>query len=163
MTANSDPQRPLEHAPDGPAVDPAPAPTTADVPAGQQPPQHPQTPPTPTSSPVPATVRHTRLGGLWLVFTLGAVFLVLLLVFILMNGQRVEIHIYGGHWNAPVGVALLMAAALGVLLVVVPGGGRIIQLKRAARRMHKERESLVTQLDQATADAPSPPPTTAAR
>ncbi|MBR7834221.1 LapA family protein [Actinospica durhamensis] len=91
--------------------------------------------------PEPVVVQHTRLGGVWLALALGALVLILLLVFVLQNDQHVEIHIYGGHWNAPVGVALLMAAAFGVLLVVAPAGGRIMQLKRAARRLHRERES----------------------
>jgi uncharacterized integral membrane protein len=99
-------------------------------------------------------MRLTRLGGLWVVLVLGAVILILLLVFILQNGLRVEIHLFGAHWYAPLGVALLMAAALGVLLVVVPGSGRIIQLKRAARRMHRDRLDLADQLDHATAAAP---------
>jgi uncharacterized integral membrane protein len=99
----------------------------------------------------PAGMRRTRMGGLWVVAALGAVILVLLLVFILQNGQRVEVHLFGGHWNAPLGVALLLAAALGLLLVVVPGAGRIIQLKRAARGLHRDRLDLAHQLDEATA------------
>jgi hypothetical protein len=59
--------------------------------------------------------------------------------------------------NAPLGVALLMAAALGVLLVVVPGGGRILQLKRAARGLHRDRLNLADQLDRRTATPPTPP------
>lgn len=86
--------------------------------------------------PDPLAVERTRLGDLWVVLSFGAAILILLLVFVLQNGQRVEVHLYGAHWNAPVGVALLMAAAFGVLLVVVPGTGRIIQLKRAARRLN---------------------------
>ena len=101
-------------------------------------------------APVPEKVRHTRLGGLWILFVLGAVVLVLLLVFILMNTNKVQINLYGAHVSAPLGVALLFAAALGVLLVVVPGGGRIIQLKRAARRLHHEREHLAGRLDEVT-------------
>lgn len=96
--------------------------------------------------PEPAVVRHTRLGGLWVMLCLGAAILVLLLVFVLQNGQRVEVHLYGAHWNAPLGVALLMAAALGVLLVVVPGAGRIIQLKKVARRLHRDHEQFVHRL-----------------
>jgi uncharacterized integral membrane protein len=91
---------------------------------------------------------RSRLGGLWVVLTAGAVVLVLLLVFILQNGQRVQIHLYGAHWNAPLGVALLMAAALGVLLVLVPGAGRIIQLRRTARSLHQDRERLRDQVPQ---------------
>jgi uncharacterized integral membrane protein len=103
-----------------------------------------------TRGPIPAHVKRTRLGGIWLMLVLGAVVLVLLLVFILMNGQKVQIHLYGAHLNIPLGVGLLFAAALGVLLVVIPGGGRIIQLKRAARRLHKEREHLAGRLGEVT-------------
>lgn len=103
----------------------------------------------PAPDPVPVAkpdladiVRSSRLGGMWALFAGGAVVLVLLLVFILQNSQHVEVHLYGGHWNAPLGVALLMSAALGVLLVVVPGAGRILQLRRAARRAHRRAAEL---------------------
>ena len=109
-----------------------------------------------TSAPVPAQVKGTRLGGMWLMLALGAAVLVLLLVFILMNGQSVQIHLYGAHFNAPLGVALLLAAALGVLLVVVPGGGRILQLKRAARRLHEDREHLAFRLREGREEAVAP-------
>lgn len=92
---------------------------------------------------------RSRIGGLWVMLAGGAVILVLLLVFILQNDQHVEIHLYGAHFNAPLGAALLMAAALGVLLVVVPGAGRIIQLRRKARSLHQDRERLRQQIPQA--------------
>ena len=163
MTANSDQQAQQAQQGEG-AVDPGTAaaagpasvPPVPEAPAGDQPPQ-PSAPEPIGPHAAPASLRRTRLGGLWLMLSLGAVVLVLLLVFILMNGQRIEIHVYGGHWNAPLGVALLFAAALGVLLVLVPGAGRIIQLKRAARKLHREREHLVTRLDQANADAYTDP------
>jgi uncharacterized integral membrane protein len=104
--------------------------------------------------------KHSRLGGIWLLLVLGAAILVLLLVFILMNGQHVVLHLYGAHVTAPLGVALLLAAALGVLLVVVPGGGRIIQLRRATKRLHREREHLAGRLDEvvgATSPGDRPP------
>ena len=163
MTANSHQQAPHDEAHAVPGTEAAPAPAAAAPEAHVgEPPQS----PAPTHyTPVPesANVRHTRLGGLWLMLSLGAVILVLLLVFILMNGQRIQIHLYGAHWNAPLGVALLMASALGILLVLVPGGGRILQLKRAARKLHQERESLASQLDEATTEVPATtPPTTPA-
>jgi len=36
--------------------------------------------------------------------------------------------------SLPLGVALLLAAVIGVVLVVIPGTGRIIQLRIVARR-----------------------------
>jgi uncharacterized integral membrane protein len=82
-------------------------------------------------------VHRSRMGGAWVGLALGAVVLVLLLVFILENSNNVKISFFGAHGHMPLGVALLLAAALGVLLVVIPGTGRIIQLRRTARRHRK--------------------------
>lgn len=79
-------------------------------------------------------VRRTRIGGVWIGAALFALILLLLLIFILENGQRVSISYFGAHGHLPLGVALLLAAVLGVLLVVIPGSGRIIQLRIIAHR-----------------------------
>ena len=79
-------------------------------------------------------VEHTRLGAIWAAAIGFAVVLLLLLIFILENGQRVDVSIYGAHEHLPLGVALLLAAVFGVLLVVVPGIGRMTQLRLTARR-----------------------------
>jgi uncharacterized integral membrane protein len=79
-------------------------------------------------------VKRTRMGGLWVAAALGALVLLLLLIFILENGQRVSVSYFGAHGHLPLGVALLFAAVFGVLLVVIPGTGRIIQLRIAAHR-----------------------------
>jgi uncharacterized integral membrane protein len=79
-------------------------------------------------------VRRTRVGGLWIASVLFALVLLLLLIFILENGQRANISFFGAHGHLPLGVALLLAAVLGVLLVVIPGTGRIVQLRFVARR-----------------------------
>jgi uncharacterized integral membrane protein len=83
-------------------------------------------------------VRRTRVSGLWVAVTLSAVVLVFLLIFILQNNVPTEIHFLGAQGTLPVGVALLFAAALGILLVAIPGYLRILQLRRAARR-HRAR------------------------
>jgi len=80
------------------------------------------------------SVPRTRFGGLWITVTLAAVVLLLLLVFILENGRTVDVAYFGVHGHLPLGAALLLAAACGVLLVAIPGYGRIIQLRRAAKR-----------------------------
>jgi uncharacterized integral membrane protein len=79
-------------------------------------------------------VRRTRFSGLWIALTLSAVVLLVLLVFIIENGQRVDIAFFGVHGQLSLGVALLLAAICGMLLVAVPGYGRILQLRKAARR-----------------------------
>jgi len=60
--------------------------------------------------------------------------LLLLLVFILQNQQRADVCFLGAHGHLPIGVALLLAAVFGVLLVALPGTARIVQLRMASRR-----------------------------
>jgi uncharacterized integral membrane protein len=63
-----------------------------------------------------------------------AVILLLLLIFILQNGTQVSVSYLGMHGHLPLGVALLLAAVCGVLLVVLAGTARIGQLRATARR-----------------------------
>jgi uncharacterized integral membrane protein len=86
---------------------------------------------------------------------LGAVILILLLIFILENGHKVDISFFGAHGHLPLGVALLFAAALGILMVVIPGTGRIIQLRRTARR-HRKSDAKAAKAAPAPAPAPAP-------
>ena len=112
---------------DGPATDPGiPAVTVA-------PPEAPTVPTAQTPEPGPA-VRRSRSGGLWTGLILSAIVLVFLLVFILQNQIAVTIKFLGFAGSVPVGVALLLAAIAGLLLVAIPGGVRMVLLRRAARR-----------------------------
>ena len=78
--------------------------------------------------------KHTRISGLWIAVGFFAVILLLLLIFILQNGKTVDVSYMGAHGHLPLGVALLLAAVCGVLLVVLAGAARISQLRRVARR-----------------------------
>jgi uncharacterized integral membrane protein len=89
-------------------------------------------------------IRPSRLGGAWVAVALFAVVLLLLLVFILENSQQVNIGYFGAHGHLPLGVALLLAAVLGILLVVIPGAGRMMQLRRTARR-HRRADAAAAQ------------------
>jgi uncharacterized integral membrane protein len=91
----------------------------------------------PAPAPAQHVVRRTRMGGWWVASALFALVLLLLLIFILENGQRADIGFFGAHGHLPLGIALLLAAILGVLLAVIPGTGRIIQLRMLARRHRK--------------------------
>ncbi|MEW2328628.1 lipopolysaccharide assembly protein LapA domain-containing protein [Micromonospora chersina] len=79
-------------------------------------------------------VRRSRIGDLWIVAVLFAIVLLLLLIFVLQNGQRAEVAFLGVHVALPIGVALLLAAVIGVLLVALPGTARILQLRMRDRR-----------------------------
>jgi uncharacterized integral membrane protein len=83
-------------------------------------------------------IRRTRAGGLWATLAVSVVVLILLLVFILENGQRADVGFFGAHGTLPLGVALLLAAAAGALIVIIPGTGRILQLRMTARRHRRQ-------------------------
>ena len=83
-----------------------------------------------------------------------AVVLLLLLIFILENGQKVSVTFFGATGHLPLGVALLLAAVLGILLVVIPGTARIVQLRVTARR---HRRTDVAAAAAATQPAATPP------
>lgn len=79
-------------------------------------------------------VPRSRTGGVWVALVVAAVVFLLLLIFILQNGQRAQVSFLGAHGHLPMGVALLLAAVFGVLLVALPGTVRIIQLRMLSRR-----------------------------
>ena len=79
-------------------------------------------------------IKHTRTSGLWVAVGCFAVILLLLLIFILQNGKTVDVSYMGAHGHLPLGVAMLLAAVAGVLLVVLAGAARIGQLRTVARR-----------------------------
>lgn len=119
---------------DGPATDPALVPVSGS----------PVPEPAPSGSGESATVRtarpepvitRTRTGGLWTGLILSAIVLIFLLVFILENLNPVTVYFLGFAGSLPIGVALLLAAVGGLLLVAIPGGLRILQLRRVARRV----------------------------
>jgi uncharacterized integral membrane protein len=77
---------------------------------------------------------RSRVGALWAGIIVSAVVLILLLTFIVQNGDSVQINFLVWAVTLPLGVALLAAAIGGILVVAVPGASRMMQLRRAARR-----------------------------
>jgi lipopolysaccharide assembly protein A len=136
-------------------------PAEAEQPAVGQGPVASAPPPVPTQATVPIRphrVRRTRVGGMWVGLGVAAIVLLLLLIFILENGQRVDIGYFGQHGHLPLGVALLLAAVAGALLVLIPGTGRIIQLRRTARRHRTQETRTLAAAQQVVAAAPDPAP-----
>jgi putative membrane protein len=85
-------------------------------------------------APPPLKSKRTRTSGLWVAVGFFAVVLLLLLIFILQNSTQVSVSYLGAHGHLPLGVALLLSAVCGVLLVVLAGAARISQLRTVARR-----------------------------
>lgn len=107
------------------------------TPAPEPAPEPPPTPPTQPGQQAqrPERVVHrTRISGLWIAIACFAIIVVFLLIFILQNDQNVGISYLGFHARMQVGIALLFAAIGGILLTVLAGTARILQLRTAARR-----------------------------
>jgi len=82
--------------------------------------------------------RQTRLSGAWTALVIGILALALILVFILQNLQRVEVHFLVFQGSLPLAVALLFAMVLGAVVVLAFGAGRILQLRLVARRARRQ-------------------------
>ena len=80
-------------------------------------------------------VRHTRTKSAWVGIIVGAIVLILLLVFIVQNLDKQEIQLFFWQVNLPQGVSLLIAAIAGALITAVVGGARMFQVRRAVRKV----------------------------
>lgn len=82
----------------------------------------------------PEGIAHTKAAATWTGLVVGALVLVILLVFILQNLDAVPVNIFVWTFELPLGVSLLLAAIAGALVMALAGGVRILQIRRAAKR-----------------------------
>jgi uncharacterized integral membrane protein len=80
-------------------------------------------------------LRSSRTSATWVAFTGLVVLLILLVVFIGQNTQDVRVSFFGWSGRAPLAVALLIAATSGMVVAVIAGALRILQLRRRVRRV----------------------------
>jgi uncharacterized integral membrane protein len=92
----------------------------------------------PSPPPAPSAPPRTRTSAAFKSLVAAAIVLILLLVFILENTQSVKISYFGASGHMPLGVALLLAAAGGALLIAVVGTLRITQLRRHSKRQRRQ-------------------------
>ncbi len=92
-------------------------------------------PPAPSTPDPPAAnpLRHSRTSGLWVAVVGLGVVLVLLVVFIVQNTQKVEVAFFGWNGRTPLAAALLIATAAGLLVSTIVGTLRIWQLRRRVK------------------------------
>jgi len=60
--------------------------------------------------------------------------LVLMIIFILQNSARINVHYFGLTISLPLGMALLIAAVGGGVVVAIAGSARIAQLRKNAHK-----------------------------
>ena len=114
-----------------------PEPTRPDTGADTKPDTGPDTRPDAAPAPAKDPLRGSRTSGIWVaVVGLGLV-LLLLVIFIAQNTQSVNVSFLGWSGQAPLAVALLIAAVAGLFLAAVAGSLRILQLRRRVRRDKK--------------------------
>ena len=89
----------------------------------------------PPSDPAPDPLRRSRTSSAWFAVVGLAALLLFLVVFVAQNTQDVQVSFLGWDGRAPLAVTLLVAALVGVLLAVVAGSLRILQLRRRVRRV----------------------------
>lgn len=105
---------------------------------------------TPPPGPAPSTdddalrnelrnVEHTRTRATFFGLVIGAIILILLLVFILQNLESQRIVLLFWEANLPLGASLLIAAIAGALIVAMAGGLRMFQLSRALKKATNNR------------------------
>lgn len=83
----------------------------------------------------------TRISGLWVAVVGFALLLLLLSIFLLQNGQRVEVAYLGTSSRLPLAVAMLLSAVAGALLVATAGAARVLQLRHVAHLERKARST----------------------
>lgn len=94
------------------------------------------TAPTPTRATTQKAdpLRSSSTSHVWLALASLAVLLVLLVVFLAQNTTRVRLRFFGWDGHPPLAVALLASVAVGLLLAVIAGSLRIVQLRRRVHR-----------------------------
>jgi putative membrane protein len=84
-------------------------------------------------------IRRTRTSGIRTALIAGVLALIVLVIVIAQNAQAVKLSFPGAQVRLSAGVALLLAAIAGALLMAAAGTARITQLRRAIHRTRRGR------------------------
>lgn len=82
-------------------------------------------------------LRRTRASVWYAGLVVAAILLILLMVFIAQNSEKVTIHFLGLSGQISLAIALVVATVVGVLLVAIPGGARMYQLRKRVKGLRK--------------------------
>ncbi|MDO4918836.1 lipopolysaccharide assembly LapA domain-containing protein [Kocuria sp.] len=81
-------------------------------------------------------------GTVWAALIAGVVVLILLLVFILQNNVGTHFEYLVWSFSLPLGVAMLLSAIAGALIMALVGSVRIFTLGHRLRKLERERERI---------------------
>ena len=95
----------------------------------------------PGSPSITRAPRVTRASAAWVATGVALLLLVLLVVFMLQNTTKVEVRFLGMSGTVPLGMALLIAAVGGGVVVGMAGVARVTQLRLNARRIRRNTPS----------------------
>ncbi|MCW2706310.1 MAG: hypothetical protein JWM22_152 [Frankiales bacterium] len=95
----------------------------------------------PTTDTGPQVLPATRTSGVWVAVITFIVVLLLIVIFLLENSQRVEVSYFGTTGHLPLAAAMLLSAVAGGVLVAAAGVARILQLRHTARRERRARRA----------------------
>jgi uncharacterized integral membrane protein len=83
-------------------------------------------------------LRGSRASGAWVFVVVLVLLLALLAIFVLQNTQDVEVSFMTWTGTAPLAATLLIATAAGLLIAVMAGSLRILQLRRRVKKESKQ-------------------------
>lgn len=81
--------------------------------------------------------KQTLAGGTWVALIVGAILLIVLLVFIMQNQTNVELNLFAWSFQFPAGIGFLLAAITGALIMALVGGVRMFEYRRQLRKIRK--------------------------
>lgn len=94
----------------------------------------------------PALETEPRSGGktaaLWISLILGAIVLILLLIFVIQNNVSATFQYFNAEFDLPLGVAMLLAAIAGALVMALVGSMRMIQMGWTIRKLRRQQEKV---------------------
>ncbi|MFH0410808.1 lipopolysaccharide assembly LapA domain-containing protein [Corynebacterium sp. L4756] len=92
-------------------------------------------PETPAEKP---SVKGSFAASTWIALIIGAILLILLIIFILQNQQSVELNVFAWSGEFPAGIAFLLFAIGGALFMALIGGWRMLELRRQIKHLGKK-------------------------
>ncbi|MGO1285805.1 MAG: LapA family protein [Brachybacterium sp.] len=144
MRSSDDPIRPTgadgAGRPDSPAPE-SPADPEAPV-TGRRAAERPQEPEPGTEAVEPVGGGGGKTAGMWIGLILGAIILVMLLIFVLQNNQTAGFQYFATEFDLPLGIAMLLAAIAGALVMALVGSVRMMQMSWTIRKLRKQQEKI---------------------